>query len=107
MTNGSVESSNMAGDGAGGSGFGFGGMSSAPTSWIVAAAARYHTHDVRTLCLAGRFPAAAPGDATFVPPTDPSHPLNRKAARAPRPEGAKMLPCVVSGTFFFLYYSQA
>jgi len=101
VTNGSVDgagSSNMAADGAGGSGFGFGGMSSAPTSWVVAAAARYHTHDVRTLCLAGRFPAAAPAAATFVPPTDPSHPLNRKAARAARPGHlAKMLPCVVSG----------
>ena len=60
--------------------------------------ARYHTHDVRCLCLAGRFPAAAPTEPTMLPPTDPSHPRARRAAQEARPlRLADMRPAVVSG----------
>eukprot|EP00960_Hanusia_phi_P066538 766420-Hanusia_phi.AAC.1 len=65
-------------------------------SWVVAGASRFHTHDIRCLCLAGTFfaPSSKDINGKYVPTADPSHPHAREAAKL---DYSRLHRCIVSG----------
>jgi hypothetical protein len=70
-------------------------------SWVITSSSRFHTHDVRAVCVAGLFcaPASAGnggGKPGFVLPTDPTHPQSRAALKASI-DRTKMKRCLVGG----------